>query len=306
MPVDWTRGLPLVREAPLAALTTWGIGGPAEYLLEPACEDELVRAIGAARAAGVPVHVIGRGSNILVDDKGVAGLVVVLRKSLGSILLDVETGVVVAAAGAPVQRIANRAARVGVGGFEFLIAIPGSLGGAIAMNAGLGGREGRSIRDVFVSARVLQPDGAVTVLSSEACRFRYRGSKISDCGDTVLSATLQGSPGRAPVVLLADHAAIRERRALRQPKNRRTSGSVFKQPPDHKPAGWLVDQSGLKGARVGDAMISLVHANWIENLGSATAADVRSLMASAQDAVFARFGVWLEPEVRMLPETQER
>ena len=288
---------------PLAPFTTWRIGGPAEYLLEPDSEQELLRAIGAAHEAGVEVHVIGRGSNLLVADEGVPGLVIALRRRLDSLTVDPESGHVVAGAGTPAQRIAIRAANDGVSGFEFLIAIPGALGGAVIMNAGLGGSDGRSLRDVLVSVRVVTADGRVDSHSGAASGLRYRGSAIGDRGEIVLSAELQGSPGTDPMALLAEHALIRQRRAKRQPKNRRTSGSVFKQPPHHPPAGWLLDQAGLKGTRVGDAMISLAHANWIENLGSATAHDVLSLMDFARDAVLARFGVILEPEVHMMPRT---
>jgi len=300
---NWTDGLPIVCDVPLAPFTTWGIGGPAEYLLEPGSDQELVRAVGAAREAGVEVHVIGRGSNLLVADEGVPGLVIALRRCLDSLTIDPESGHVVAGAGTPAQRIAVRAAKDGVSGFEFLIAIPGALGGAVIMNAGLGGRDGRSVRDVLANVRVVTADGRVASHSGAASGLRYRGSAIGDRGEIVLSAELQGSPGTDPMALLAEHALIRQRRAKRQPKNRRTSGSVFKQPPNHPPAGWLLDQAGLKGTRVGDAMISLAHANWIENLGSATAHDVLSLMDLARDAVLARFGVILEPEVHMMPRT---
>lgn len=290
------------RHAPLAPWTTWGIGGPAEYLLEPDSEEALVAAVQGARRLGLPVTVIGRGSNVLIDDAGVPGLVLLLARRLDRLAVDALSGRIEAQAGVPLPRIAQRSAQAGVAGLTFLIGIPGSLGGGVVMNAGLGGRTGRSVADVLESVRVLHVDsGSTELVDAPSAGLRYRGSAIQDRGLVVLGATMQGIPGGDPRTLANEARALREQRKAKQPLQKRTSGSVFTQPEGHPPAGRLIDAAGLKGYRIGDAAISMTHANWIENAGHATAADVRLLMEHVEQVVHAVHGVRLEREVRELP-----
>lgn len=292
----------LSRDAPLAPWTTWGIGGPAEYLFEPADEPELVDAVRLATSRGIPVTLLGRGSNVLVDDAGVPGLVVLLARSLTDLVADPDTGRIRASAGAPLPKIASRATQSGIAALTFLIGIPGTLGGGIVMNAGIGGRDGTAIDGVLTSARVFDPAGdEVWDIDAASAGLRYRGSAIADRGLIVLAAELQGRPGADPAELGRESRALRARRAARQPLHRRTSGSVFTQPAGHPPAGELIDRAGLKGCRIGNAAISVTHANWIENLGGATADDVRRLMEHVERVVLERYGVRLRREVRELP-----
>lgn len=291
-----------VRAAPLARWTTWGVGGPAEYLVEPTTEAALVAAVEGARRLGLPVTVLGRGSNVLIDDAGVPGLVLLLARRLDELTIDAHTGRIEAQAGVPLPRIAQKAARAGVAGLTFLVGIPGSMGGGVVMNAGLGGRGGRSLADVLESARTLDVQtGDVEELDAAAAGLRYRGSAVGDRGRVVLGATLRGDPGGDPRALADEARTLREQRKAKQPLQRRTSGSVFTQPEGHPPAGRLIDEAGLKGYRIGDAAISTTHANWIENAGNATAADVRRLMEHVEQVVLAVHGVRLEREVRELP-----
>lgn len=290
------------RNVILAPYTTWRIGGPAAYLLEPRSEDDLLLALELARAERMPISVIGRGSNVLVDDKGVRGLVVVLQRSLSSHGIDAGVGTVGAGAGVPLPMLARRAAAGGVAGFDFLIGIPGSVGGGVIMNAGIGGRSGRCLDDVLVSARVIEtPSATVRTLNRAACGLRYRGSTIGDRGWIVLSVTFVGTPGHESGVLFAEQRRITQRRREKQPLTRKTSGSVFVHPEGTHSAGWYLDRCGLKGYRVGGASVSHMHANWIENTGDAKADDVRELMDVMRSSVLERFGIALVAEIRHVP-----
>jgi UDP-N-acetylmuramate dehydrogenase len=262
----------------------------------------MIDAVAIAVRHGLEVTVIGRGSNVLIDDAGIPGLVILLARTLDSIVADPETGRVSAGAGAPLPKVALRAARAGIADLSFLSGIPGTIGGAVAMNAGLGGRGGTDVKHILDSVRVLDPaEGSVRDLDAAGAGLRYRGSRLGDRGLVILGASLQGRPGADPAALAKEGRALRARRAERQPLQRRTSGSVFTQPEGQPPAGLLIDRAGLKGYRRGDAVVSTTHANWIENLGNATAEDVRQLMTHVERVILERDGVRLEREVRELP-----
>ena len=287
---------------PLAPYTTWDIGGQAEILVEPESIEHIIEAYQYAQAAHLPITILGRGSNTLIDDAGIPGVVLCLRNSFDKVTVDLDRRRVQAQAGCPLPKLAVKAGQQGLAGFEFLIGIPGTVGAGVAINAGVGGVAGIAISERLESVRTLDlQTGRVQERSAADIGLRYRHSDLLH-RQWVLEATFRAEK-------LDDVAAIKNRqkevlkkRAAKQPLQRHTSGSVFKQPQGGEPAGWYIDQAGLKGYRVGDAVVSPTHANWIENSDEATAQDVRELMAHIQEVVQAKFGVKLEREVRFLPQ----
>ena len=290
------RGAVRVGE-PLARHTTFRIGGPADLLVEPADEADLARVVGWARGRGVPVTLLGGGSNVLAPDEGLRGLVI--RVGLDFLHWeepdpDGRRGVVVGA-GTALARLVHEAARRGCRGLEPCAGIPGTVGGALVMNAGT--RDG-SIGQVVDWVRVVDGEGRLAVWPRSRCGFAYRTSRMQQEGVTVVAARLVLAPGD-PAAILAEirrHTAYRQQT---QPLRYPNCGSVFKNPPGNA-AGRLIEACGLKGLRHGGAQISEQHANFIINLGGATAEDVLALMSRAWRCVRQRFGIVLEPEVRLL------
>jgi UDP-N-acetylmuramate dehydrogenase len=279
----------LLREEPLAPYTTWRIGGPAELLATPRDRDDLLCAVRWARECQLPWRVLGNGSNLLVADAGVRGLVLHVRKVLDAV--EVEGPQVRAGAGVLLPVLANLAARRGLAGLEFGAGIPGTLGGAVVMNAGWHQWEiGPSVEEVDW----LSPEGRLKTLGHAACGFRYRGSRFRDRGGVVLGATLHLVP-EDPAVLLERLAAFAESRKANQPTELPSCGSVFLKPAGDF-AGRLIEQAGLKGYRMGDVEVSPKHANFFVNLGKARASDVLALVEHVERAVFDRFGVRLTRE----------
>ncbi len=286
----------------LAPYTTWNIGGEAEVLLEPDSADELIAAYEYAKDACLPLTILGRGSNTLIDDTGVPGVVVCLRSSFDEVTVDADGGRVRAEAGCPLPKLAVKAGQAGLSGFEFLIGIPGTVGAGVAINAGVGGASGVSISERLESVRTLElATGRIQTLSASEAGLRYRHSDLLHT-HWVLDATFRAEKRDDVDAIKARQKEVLKKRAAKQPLQRHTSGSVFKQPEGGEPAGWYIDQAGLKGYKVGGAVVSPTHANWIENGGEATSQDVKALMAHIQEVVQERFGVWLEREVRFLPQ----
>jgi UDP-N-acetylenolpyruvoylglucosamine reductase len=277
---------------PLSRLTTIGTGGPARWLARPATLDELREALAWAAAEGVSVEAIGLGSNVLAHDDGVEALIVKLTGELAGARVEGET--VVAGGGAPNAVCLHRARAAGLGGLEFASAIPGTTGGGVRMNAGAYGRE---FRDVLVEAVVVDADGVRTLTPAEL-DLSYRHSRLRP-GEVVAQVRLGLRPS-APETVKALTAELLARRKGSQPTNKRTFGSVFKNPEGSPGAGRLIEECGLKGHAVGGALISPRHANFIENAGGATSADCLALMAEARRRVLERFGYELEHEVRFL------
>jgi UDP-N-acetylmuramate dehydrogenase len=282
-------------DEPLARHTTWRIGGPADVFAVPHTLTQIQELAQCAHAWGVPWFVLGRGSNLLVRDAGVRGLVVQFGDhfaalQLSGMQLRAEAGRgMVSAAGLSVAR--------GLAGLEFATGIPGSVGGAVTMNAGAHGGE---IRDVLETVTVLRPDGQLEELWPEQLDFSYRHSGILERGYTVLAATFVLKPGDAQA-LREQVRAWSKRRQATQPLSQPNCGSVFRNPSGLY-AAQLIEAVGLKGAQQGGAMVSPVHANFIVNTGGATAADVLALMARMQTEVRAAFAVELVPEVRVVGE----
>lgn len=281
-------------DEPMSRHTSYKIGGPADVMVCPRSVEGIQAALRVAREHQVPVFILGGGSNLLVRDGGLRGLVLNLYGTLKELRAQEEQ--VTAGGGAKVTALVNFCARRGLAGLEPMAGVPGSVGGAVKGNAGA---FGATISDHLAAVRLLEVTGEERVLSREALHFAYRQSSLTE-GEVVLSATF--ALRRAdPAVLQEKVARILEERKAKQPVEWRSAGSVFKNPPGDF-AGRLVEQAGLKGTRLGDAMISPKHGNFFLNLGRATAKDVLALFALAQERVRERTGVSLELEVRVVGE----
>jgi UDP-N-acetylmuramate dehydrogenase len=282
------KGLVLVQE-PLARHTTFRIGGPADLLALPVDRWDLEVCLEFCQKKGLPLSIMGNGSNLLVREKGVRGLVI---KMTGLSQITVSGCVIRAEAGALLSRVLMTARDAGLTGLEFAAGIPASVGGAVVMNAGTPeGSLGRIVRTV----EVIKRDGKIATLPGEELGFTYRGSKLQGAGMVVMAVELSLEEGDKEQVaeLIARNLAGRRHR---QPLNWPNAGSVFKNPPGYH-AGWLIEQVGAKGWRQGDAEVSCLHANFIINRGKATASDVLTLVEKIQKAVAERFGIVLEMEI---------
>jgi UDP-N-acetylmuramate dehydrogenase len=281
----------------LSRYTTVGVGGPARWFGQPSSEGELVELLSWAEGEAVPVAVIGLGSNLLVADEGFAGLALRLRGTLAQVAAgDASTGdtVLAAGGGAALAVCLHRARDAGLGGLEFACAIPGTVGGAVWMNAGAYDSD---LSRILVRALVAT-GGGTAWLTPRELGMRYRGSALHR-GQVVAGAELQLE--RRPVEEIRRVIAeLQARRKATQPTNKRTFGSVFKNPDHEMTSGQMLEACGLRGFRIGGAQISPKHANFVENAGGATAADVLALIAEARRRARERFGVLLEPEVQLL------
>jgi UDP-N-acetylmuramate dehydrogenase len=279
----------LDRDVPLARLTTIGTGGPAHALARPQNVSELASVLRLAREEGLETLVIGLGSNVLAADEGVDALVIHLDGELASV--GVADGVLQAGGGATNAVCLHRARAAGLGGFEFACAIPGTAGGGVFMNAGAYGSDWS---DVLVRALVVSADGEEW-RTPAALGLEYRHSALA-AGEVVACVEYR-LERRSPDDIKATVAEFVARRKDTQPTNKRTFGSVFKNPPGELGAGKMLERCGLKGHRIGGAMISPKHANFIENAGGATSADCLALMIEARRRARDAYGVELEREV---------
>ena len=290
------RGVSLQSDVPLAPLTTLRVGGAADRMAAPATLDELVAVLRLAREAGVPAFLLGKGSDIVVADSGIRGLVVRVRADRATI----HGTTLAAEAGASMTALAKRCAAAGLAGFDWAISIPGTVGGAVWANAGAhGGDMAQVVREV----EVLDAADRRLRLGPDACAFAYRESRFKHAAEVVLSATIgleTGEPGEIRA-LVDGHQALRR---ATQPLADQNAGSVFRNPPgDH--AGRLIEEAGLKGHRVGSARVSELHANFIVTDRGGRAADVRALGDHVRDTVAARFGVELRYEIEFVGDWPE-
>src|SRR5438445_1165679 len=291
----WLRDLPGVREGePLGTRTSFGIGGPAEFFMEAANPQSIELALEGCRLRGIPYLLLGAGTNLLIADAGIEGLVVrVVNRDY-----EVEGTRIRAAAGLKMMRLARIAADANLRGFEFAIGVPGTVGGAVYQNAGCWGKE---LREVLVGVRGFQPGADERTWSLNDLQLGYRTSALRDGplhGSLVIDATIQlerGDGEEAKRLM----AKLTSERNQTQPIKTKNCGSVFMNPPGDS-AGRLIQAAGLKGARQGAAVISALHGNFIINQGGATAADVAGLIEHARAEVIRRFGVELEPEVELV------
>ena len=285
----------LLENEPMSAHTTFRIGGPADMFVSVRSISEVRELIKAAKETMTPFMVIGNGSNMLVSDKGIRGLVIHIGKDLSDI--SVSGNIITAQAGALMSKVASEALRAELTGFETLSGIPGSLGGGLFMNAGAYGGE---IKNVVKSVTYRDESGEIYTVSNEECKFSYRHSIFCDGGKYILSAELELKKGD-PSEIKAAMDDYNNRRKEKQPLSMPSAGSTFKRPEGYF-AGRLIEDCGLKGYRVGGAMISDLHAGFVVNTGNATASDVMTLIDDVRDMVRKKFGVELEPEVRLIGE----
>lgn len=292
----WNMSEPgqLLRDEPMSRHTTFRIGGPADMMFFPAMEQQIALAIRLALDYHIPYTVIGNGSNLIVRDGGVIGLVIVLGERFSHI--SIENNVLTAEAGATLSKVATEAQRAGLSGLEFVSGIPGTLGGGCAMNAGAYGGQ---LSDALIDARVLI-DGEIRTLMRDEMQMGYRTTLPLREGGIVLSARFRLQSGD-PNAISERMRELNARRREKQPLNFPSAGSVFKRPEGYF-AGALIEQAGLKGAQIGGAQVSEKHAGFIVNIGNATAGDVLTLIERVQKTVFEHSGVHLETEVRVIGE----
>ena len=279
-------------EEPMSKHTTFRIGGAAEVFAAPDAR-ELPQLLAMAKGADVPVAVIGNGSNLLVGDRGIAGLVIEIGERMSEVRIEGTT--LVAGAGALLSKAAQTAAAAGLGGLEFAAGIPGSVGGAVVMNAGAYGGE---MKDVLQSVKVLTEEGELLILTTEELELGYRNSCVPERKYIVVEATMELA-AKPEEEIRAYMAELRAKRIEKQPLEYPSAGSTFKRPEGYF-AGKLIMDAGLRGYTVGGAQVSEKHCGFVINKGGATAADVRQLMQDVHDRVKEQFDVELEPEVKMI------
>ncbi|MFB9279994.1 UDP-N-acetylmuramate dehydrogenase [Cohnella cellulosilytica] len=289
-------GIDRVREnEPLSAHTTWKIGGPADVLIVPENDEELEAVLRLCAAHGVPWSTLGRGSNTLVSDKGVRGAVIKLGRGFDEVRFDGET--VIAGASYSFIKLSIMAGKEGLTGLEYAGGIPGSVGGAVYMNAGA---HGSDISRILQSASIVWEDGSREVLGNAEMKFSYRHSILQERRGIITRAVFRLASGDRKEIAAA-MATYKDRRRRTQPLQMACAGSVFRNPPnDH--AARLIEAAGLKGLRQGAAEISQMHANFIVNHGGAKAEDVLTLIGKVQQIIEQTYGISLVPEVLMMGE----
>ncbi len=279
---------------PMSKHTTFRVGGPADVMVWPK-GDMLSQVIRLCTQHKEPYYIVGNGSNLLVGDGGIRGVVIGMGK--GQDMLYVEENQVVAGAGTLLSKVANLAAEHGLSGMEFAAGIPGTIGGAVVMNAGAYGGE---MKDIIERVTVLEPNGEERTLSAEELELGYRRSCIIERGYIVTQVVLKLVPGDKSEIL--DYMKeLREQRTAKQPLEYPSAGSTFKRPEGYF-AGKLIQDAGLRGYRVGGAQVSEKHCGFVVNCGGATATDIRKLIGDVQIEVEKQFQVRLEPEVKMVGE----
>ena len=273
--------------------TTFKIGGPADYFLMPDKDTDVGRIVKICKESAIPYFILGNGSNLLVGDGGYRGAVIQIYKNMSAVT--VEGTEITVQAGARLSSVAAAAKNAALTGFEFAGGIPGTMGGAVVMNAGAYGGE---MKDVLIEVTVMDEEGEIVTLPADKLELGYRTSIIKTAGYIVLEAKLQLKEGN-PEVIRETMKDLTIRRTTKQPLEYPSAGSTFKRPEGYF-AGKLIMDSGLAGYQVGGAQVSEKHCGFVINAGGATARDVRTLMDNVRDIVYKKYGVTLEPEVKFL------
>ncbi|MBW4450500.1 MAG: UDP-N-acetylmuramate dehydrogenase [Spirirestis rafaelensis WJT71-NPBG6] len=286
-------------QASLAAVTSYRVGGPAEWYAAPRNLAALEASVKYAKEHDLAVTILGSGSNLLVSDRGISGLVIATRHLRHS-HFDPQTGQLTVAAGESIPSLAWQAADLGWEGLEWAVGIPGTVGGAVVMNAGA---HSGCIAEMLVSAEVLSPNGTLEILTPDELDYTYRTSLLQGSDRIVTQATFQLKPGADPAKVVAATKQHKQHRLTTQPYNFPSCGSVFRNPKPHS-AGWLIEQTGLKGYQIGGAQVAQLHANFIVNRGGAKANDIFGLIRHIQQQVQDRWSILLEPEVKMIGDFQ--
>ena len=282
----------ILKDEPMKHHTTFRVGGPAEYYLRPK-KEQVAEVLRLCLTYQKEYLIIGNGSNLLVSDKGISGVVIEIGKQMDEITVDGTT--IYAQAGAMLSKTAHAALEAGLTGMEFAAGIPGCVGGAVVMNAGAYGGE---MKDVLTEVTVMDEEGEIVTLPADKLELGYRTSIIKTAGYIVLEAKLQLKEGN-PEVIRETMKDLTIRRTTKQPLEYPSAGSTFKRPEGYF-AGKLIMDSGLAGYQVGGAQVSEKHCGFVINAGGATARDVRTLMDNVRDIVYKKYGVTLEPEVKFL------
>ena len=282
-------------EEAMSQHTTFKIGGPADYFLMPDKGEDVGRVIKICKEKEIPYFILGNGSNLLVGDGGYRGAVIQIYRNMSSVT--VEGNEITAQAGALLSAVAAAAKNASLTGFEFAGGIPGTIGGAVVMNAGAYGGE---MKDVLTEVTVMNAEGDIFTLPTEELELGYRTSIIKKAGYIVLEAKIRLKEGD-PEVIRETMKDLTIRRTTKQPLEYPSAGSTFKRPEGYF-AGKLIMDSGLAGYQVGGAQVSEKHCGFVINAGDATARDVRTLMDNVRDIVYKKYGVTLEPEVKFLGE----
>lgn len=285
------EGIPIVADEPMSKHTTLGIGGPAEWYAEVDSLSHLDKVLRAARQKNLPVFFLGAGSNLLVSDRGIAGLVIRLHGEFESVRFNGQE--VRAGAGTLLPSLIKQAAERGLGGAEPLVGVPGTVGGALVMNAGTRELE---IGQIVKSVEVIRSNGELHLIAADQISFQYRSSSLRN--EIICFATLQLKPADKDDIIRTIQEFL-SRRLQSQPIGTLNVGSIFKNPAGRY-AAQLIEQAGLKGTKRGNAQISPKHANFIVNCGGASSEDVKGLIFEIQDAVYKKFGVRLEPEIKIV------
>lgn len=282
-------------EEAMSQHTTFKIGGPADYFLMPDKGEDVGRVIKICKEKEIPYFILGNGSNLLVGDGGYRGAVIQIYRNMSSVT--VEGNEITAQAGALLSAVAAATKNASLTGFEFAGGIPGTIGGAVVMNAGAYGGE---MKDVLTEVTVMNAEGDIFTLPTEELELGYRTSIIKTAGYIVLEAKIRLKEGD-PEVIRETMKDLTIRRTTKQPLEYPSAGSTFKRPEGYF-AGKLIMDSGLAGYQVGGAQVSEKHCGFVINAGDATARDVRTLMDNVRDIVYKKYGVTLEPEVKFLGE----
>ena len=282
-------------DEPMKLHTTFRVGGPADYFVCPKCNAEVEKVVALCQEAGMPYYILGNGSNLLVGDKGYRGTVIQIYKEMNDIQVQGEH--IYMEAGALLSRIGSIALEAELTGLEFAAGIPGTMGGAVVMNAGAYGGE---MKDVLESVTVLTPNGEILVLKNEELEFGYRTSIIAKKDYVVLSAIIKLNYGNKESIREKMNE-LKVQRTTKQPLEYPSAGSTFKRPTGYF-AGKLIQDAGLRGFQVGGAQVSEKHCGFVINKDNATAADIVELMNQVSAIVKEKFGVELEPEVKRLGE----
>lgn len=284
-----------LREEPMKKHITFRVGGPAACFLTPSTKEQIREILHICQEEKTPYFILGNGSNLLVSDQGFDGVVLQVYKNMNQVTVEGEHLRV--QAGALLSATARKALEAGLTGMEFAAGIPGTMGGAAVMNAGAYGGE---MKDILESVTVLTPEGEQKELKNEELQLGYRTSVVKEKGYIVLEAVLSLKKGD-PEAIKSRMDELKEQRVTKQPLEYPSAGSTFKRPEGYF-AGKLIMDAGLRGYLVGEAQVSEKHCGFVINRGNATAADVRTLMQNVADIVEEKFGVRLEPEVKMIGE----
>ncbi|WP_008311911.1 UDP-N-acetylmuramate dehydrogenase [Leptolyngbya sp. PCC 6406] len=296
-PVVISLDCPIQPQVSLARYTSYRVGGRAEWFTQPRQVDQMADCLAWATSEALPITLLGAGSNLLISDRGLLGLVICSRH-LRQVTFETGLGRLTAASGEPLPNLAWKAARRGWRGLEWAVGIPGTVGGAVFMNAGA---HGACTADSLVTIEGLTLGGKPVQWAAADLNFSYRTSYLQNSPHLITQATFQLEPGHDPAAVMADTQAALCQRRTTQPYHLPSCGSVFRNPIPHT-AGWLIEQSGLKGYQIGQAQVSTLHANFIVNCGGAKAMDVLRLIHHVQDKVSDHWDFCLHPEVRMLGE----